>query len=172
MSFFKKGLRNTGRFFNKQTKPLARNFFRKGGGIEDLSRGLRQSSNVLKEVGSGVSKVSKNPLVLAGGTALGTYMGNPLLGVQLAGGGSMVGSGLEGAGEVLGGLRTLTNRNKYMSKKQIQREEAREKRNELEKSIPKPPISVPIQPIMAEPVFGIPQEIQAPSRSVPFFNFY
>ena len=149
MSFFTKGLRNTGRFFNKQAKPLARNFFRKGGGIEDLSRGLRQSSNVLKEVGSGVSKVSQNPLVLAGGTALGTYMGNPLLGVQLAGGGSMVGSGLEATGEILGGLRTLTNRNKYMSKKQIRREEAREKRNELEKSIPKIPVSVPLQPIMA-----------------------
>ena len=104
MSFFTKAIRKSGRFFNKQAKPLALNSFRKGGGIEDVSRGLRQGYNVMREIGSGITKVSQNPLLLAGGTAVGTYMGNQLLSVQLGAGGLALGTGLEGTAEILGGL--------------------------------------------------------------------
>ena len=168
MSFFTKAIGNTGRFFTKGVKPLTANFFRKGGGLDGLSRGLRQSSNVIRGIGGGIKSVSQSPLVLAGGTMLGTYMGNPLLGTQIASGGSAIGSGLEGGATLLGAGREITNRNKYLTKEHRQNEEdammrqiARRERNELEKQLPSVPTTPPVMRI----------EPQAPIYSVPAVDY-
>lgn len=160
MSFFTKAINDTGRFFRKSVRPIASNFFRKGGGLDGLSRGLRQSSNVARGIGGGVKSVSQSPLVLAGGTIVGSYLGNPLLGGQIASGGSALGSALEGGATLLGAGREVTNRNKYMSAQQRQDEEnamarrqMRRERNELEKVSPSvPPMSVaPTIPVYSVP---------------------
>ncbi len=160
MSFFTKAIGNTGRFFTKGVKPLTENFFRKGGGLDGLSRGLRQSSNVIRGIGGGIKSVSQSPLVLAGGTVLGSYLGNPLLGGQIASAGSALGGGLEGGATLLGAGREVTNRNKYMTKKQqedennaIARRQMKRERNVLEKSVPiTPPMTVaPTIPVYTAP---------------------
>jgi len=176
MSFFTKAIGNTGRFFTKGVKPLAVNFFRKGGGLDGLSSGLRQSSNIVRGIGGGIKSVSQSPLVLAGGTLVGTYMGNPLLGGQIASTGSAIGSGLEGGATLLGAGRQITNRNKYMTKEQRQDEEdamkrqkARRERNELEKQLP----SVPTTPVMRiepqTPIYSVPSvDYQSPPVNFSF----
>lgn len=163
MSFFTKAINNTGRFFTKGVKPLAENFFRKGGGLDNLSTGLRQSSNVIRGIGGGIKSVSQSPLVLAGGTMLGSYFGNPLLGGQIQAGGTALGSGLEGGATLLGAGREVTNRNKYMTKKQqedennaIARREMRRERNVLEKSLPSVPITPPMTVAPTVPVYSAP----------------
>jgi len=179
MSFFTKPFRTTSRFFNKQAKPLAENFFRKGGGLGKLSTGLRQSSNVLRGVGAGVKSLSQNPLVLAGGTVLGSYLGNPLLGAQIGAGGLALGTGIEEASTLLGGAREITNRNRYMSRNQREdenraiagREQRRRDRrvnNELERLLPSVPTA------FAEPIYDKPiaQPVNIPdygNPNIPFF---
>ena len=165
MSFFTKPFKTTSRFFTKQAKPITENFFRKDGGLESLSKGLRQSSNVVRGVGQGVKKLGQNPLVLAGGTVLGSYLGNPLLGAELGAGLTSLGSGLEEGSTLLGAGREITNRNRYMSKKQRQDEKnaianrkkmraERRANNELERLLPSVPTAFaePIEKPIAQPV--------------------
>jgi len=168
MSFFTKAFNDTGRFFRKNVKPLGDNFFRKNtGGLDRLSRGLRQSSSVVSGLGKGVREVSQSPLVLAGGTVLGSYFGNPLLGGQLASGGAMLGSGLEEGATLLGAGREITNRNKYMTNEQKQAERQgeamrqqrraeRRERNELEKLLPQVPTTPPMMVSPSVPVYTAP----------------
>ena len=171
MSFFTKAIGDTGRFFTKNIRPLGDNFFRKRtGGLDRLSRGLRQSSNVVAGLGQGVKQLSQSPVVLAGGTALGTYLGNPLLGAQIAGAGSTLGSGLEEGATILGAGREITNRSNYMTKAQkdaekrgeamrAQRRAERRERNELERQLPLPPATPPVMRpavIDPEPVYSVP----------------
>lgn len=168
MSFFTKAIGNTGRFFTKGVKPLGENFFRKGGGLDRLSKGLRQSSNVISGIGQGVKSLSQSPLVLAGGSVLGSYMGNPLLGAQLSAGGQALGSGLQEGATLLGAGREITNRNSYMSKKQQddenraiamrnQRKSDRRERNDLEKLLPSVPSSPPfMRPAVMPPSYSVP----------------
>ena len=63
MSFFTKIGRDTNRFFTKTAKPLVANFFRKGGGLDGLNTGLRQSSKIIGGIGGGVKKISQNPIL-------------------------------------------------------------------------------------------------------------
>lgn len=171
MSFFTKAIGDTGRFFTKNIKPLGDNFFRKRtGGLDRLSRGLRQSSNVVAGLGQGVRTLSQSPVVLAGGTALGSYLGNPLLGAQMQAAGTSLGSGLETGATILGAGREITNRNKYMTDAQLdaekrgeamraQRRAERRERNELEKQLPLPPATPPapvMRPAVIEPVYSVP----------------
>jgi hypothetical protein len=168
MSFFTKAFNDTGRFFRKNVKPLGDNFFRKNtGGLDRLSRGLRQSSSVVGGLGKGVRELSQSPLVLAGGTVLGSYMGNPLLGAQLQAGGATLGSGLEEGSTLLGAGREITNRNKYMTNAQKQaeregvanrqqRKAERRERNELEKLLPSVPTTPPMSVSPTIPVYTAP----------------
>lgn len=168
MSFFTKAIGDTGRFFTKNIRPLGDNFFRKRtGGLDRLSRGLRQSSNVVGGLGKGVRELSQSPVVLAGGTVLGSYLGNPLLGAQLQAGGATLGSGLEEGATLLGAGRQITNRNKYMTDAQIQadrqseanrqqRRAERRERNELEKVLPSVPTTPPMSVAPTIPVYTAP----------------
>ncbi len=174
MSFFTKTIGDSGRFFTKNIRPLGDNLFRKRtGGLDRLSRGLRQSSNVVAGLGQGVKQLSQSPIVLAGGTALGSYLGNPLLGAQIASAGSALGSGLEEGATILGAGREITNRNNYMTPQQKEAEKRNEQRrgqrreyNELEKQLPLPPTTQPIA-IKPEPVYSVP----ANDYSNPNVNF-
>ena len=184
MSFFTKAIGNTGRFFTKGIKPMGVNFFRKGGGLDGLSRGLRQSSNVIRGLGGGIKQLSQNPVVQVGGNVLGTYlMGNPLLGTQLGVGGQALGSAFEEGSDLLKAGREITNRNKYMSAKQqqdendmIARAKARRQRNILERQLPSVPNTVPVmkqqQPIMRAEAMPISVAPAVPIYSTQSLNPY
>ena len=167
MSFFTKIGRDTNRFFTKTAKPLVANFFRKGGGLDGLNTGLRQSSKIVGGIGGGIKNISQSPIVLAGGTVLGSYVGNPLLGSQIQQGGMALGEGLEGTSTLLGAGKTITNRNKYLSEKQqadeqagIDRRNNRREFNELERQLPSIPKTPPrmknqyVPPV--EPIYSVP----------------
>lgn len=172
MSFFTKAFNDTGRFFRKNVRPIGENFFRKNtGGLDRLSRGLRQSSSLIGGLGKGVREVSQSPLVLAGGSVLGSYVGNPLLGAQMMAGGTALGSGLEEGATLLGAGREITNRNKYMTDAQKQadrqseanrqaikeqRRAERRERNELEKLLPSVPTTPPMMVAPSVPVYTAP----------------
>lgn len=179
MSFFTKIGKDTNRFFSKTVKPITANFFRKGGGLDGLNKGLRQSSKIVGGFGTGVKNVSQSPIVMAGGTIVGSYLGNPLLGSQIASGGQALGQGLEGASTVLGAGKVVTNRNKYLSKEQQayeqngkNRQAERRERNELEKQLPSVPTSPPVMRVntpITEPIYSVPPTPYTPPVQ---FSFY
>ena len=115
MSFFRKINRGVGNLFRKGVQEPVGSFFRKDGGLDQFSVGLRKMGNTFQESGKGVKKFSSNPLVVALGNMVGSAYGNPLLGTQIKDEGKLVGDSLKMSGDVLKLGRDVTNRKTYNS---------------------------------------------------------
>ncbi len=113
MSFFRKLNRDGGRFFRKNISNPVGGFFRKGGGLDDFSSGLRKSGNTLQQIGGGIRQFSSNPLVMAGADILGSAYGIDNLGRDFKKEGKIVGENMRLGGDVFKLGSNLTNRNTY-----------------------------------------------------------
>ena len=82
MSIFRKMNRGVGNIFKKGIQEPIGSFFRKEGGLDQFSVGLRKMGNTFQDTGSGIRQFSSNPLVRELGNAVGSAYGNPLLGQQ------------------------------------------------------------------------------------------
>ena len=85
------------RFFNKVTNG-ANKFFGKGGTAGTI---LGKVSSGLKTVGNIADKVVSNPIVQAGGNALGAYVGDPMLGSQISTGAKLLSNATHHGNNVL-----------------------------------------------------------------------
>jgi hypothetical protein len=115
MSFFRKINRGVGNIFRKGVQEPVGSFFRKEGGLDQFSVGLRKMGNTFQESGKGVRQFSSNPVITALGNALGSYYGNPLLGTQIRDEGKLIGDSLTESGDMLKLGRDATNRKNYNS---------------------------------------------------------
>ena len=115
MSFFRKVNRGVGNIFRKGVQEPVGSFFRKEGGLDQFSVGLRKMGNTFQDTGSGIRQFSSNPLVRELGNAIGSAYGNPLLGQQISDEGRLVGDSLKASGDLLKLGRDVTNRKNYNS---------------------------------------------------------
>ena len=115
MSIFRKMNRGVGNIFKKGIQEPIGSFFRKEGGLDQFSVGLRKMGNTFQDTGKGVRQFSSNPLIIALGNLVGSAYGNPLLGKQIKDEGKLIGDSLKMSGDVLKLGRDVTNRNNYNS---------------------------------------------------------
>lgn len=115
MSFFRKVNRGVGNLFRKGVQEPVGSFFRKEGGLDQFSVGLRKMGNTFQDTGKGIRKFSSNPLIVALGNVVGSTYGNPLLGKQIKDEGRLIGDGLKVSGDLLKLGREATNRKNYNS---------------------------------------------------------